>query len=150
MNREEFLRLSCGACVSLACASIFLGGCGGVHYVQGIFDDNRLRLAKSDFTVSKGSATEFRRYVVTSSANLDYPIVVYRTSDSDFVALLLRCTHQGTELDVHGDLLVCPAHGSEFNNRGQVVNGPADQNLKSFPVTTDERYVYVRFQQDEE
>ena len=144
MNRKDFLKLSCSACVGVVGASVFLSGCGGVHYVEGIFDDSRLRLAKSDFTVIKGTATEYRKYVVTGSANLDYPIVVFRTSDSDYAALLLRCTHQGTELNVHGDLLVCPAHGSEFNNRGQVVHGPADQDLKSFAATTDERYVYVR------
>jgi len=47
----------------------------------------------------------------------------------------MRCPHQGEELQVFGDRLECPAHGSEFNNKGIVQNGPADSNLRTFPVT---------------
>jgi Rieske Fe-S protein len=46
----------------------------------------------------------------------------------------MRCTHQGTELQVFGDRLQCPAHGSEFTNTGMVQNGPADDPLRTFPV----------------
>lgn len=146
MNRNEFLTLSCGACLGLATASSFILGCGGVHHVQGMLVDDRLRLAKSDFLVIKNSRSEYRRYVVTSSADLDYPIVVYRFSETDFSALLLRCSHQGTELDVRGDLLVCPAHGSEFNVRGRVVHGPAAEDLNSFSVSVNQDGVYIHLQ----
>jgi Rieske Fe-S protein len=146
MNRKEFLKLSCGACLSLAGLSMLLEGCGGVHYVQGTSIDSRLRLAKSDFVVIKKEETTYRRYVVTGTDTLDYPIVVYRLSDVDYIALLLRCSHQGTELNVHGDLLVCPAHGSEFNDKGEVVQGPAERNLRAFPVTADQNYVYIQLQ----
>jgi Rieske Fe-S protein len=47
----------------------------------------------------------------------------------------MQCTHQGTELQASGDVLQCPAHGSEFNNKGQVTNGPADNGLRTFPIT---------------
>ena len=30
----------------------------------------------------------------------------------------MKCTHQGAELQASGDVLQCPAHGSEFNNQG--------------------------------
>jgi Rieske Fe-S protein len=47
----------------------------------------------------------------------------------------MQCTHQGNELSAYGDKLVCSAHGSEFDNRGNVTNSPADKPLKSFQVT---------------
>ncbi len=47
----------------------------------------------------------------------------------------MKCTHQGTELQVFGDKLQCPAHGSAFNYRGKVENGPANTSLRTFPVT---------------
>lgn len=74
----------------------------------------------------------FRSYVVAQNEKLEYPICVYRFSESDFSAVLMRCTHQGTELQVFGDRLQCPAHGSEFNSTGAVQNGPADKNLRRF------------------
>ena len=55
----------------------------------------------------------------------------------------MRCTHQGTELQVFGDKLQCPAHGSEFNNLGQVGNGPADTALRTFLVTITDRQLKI-------
>lgn len=70
--------------------------------------------------------------------------MVYRFSETDFKALLLRCTHQSYELNVSGDLISCAAHGSEFTNKGDVVQGPAEQSLKSFPITIDENNIYIQ------
>ena len=50
----------------------------------------------------------------------------------------MQCTHQGAELQASGDMLQCPAHGSEFNNKGTVTNGPADTDLRTFPVTVNQ------------
>jgi Rieske Fe-S protein len=55
----------------------------------------------------------------------------------------MQCTHQGAELSAHGEILVCPSHGSEFDRQGQVLSGPAEQNLKKFKLTTDENYLYI-------
>lgn len=49
----------------------------------------------------------------------------------------MQCTHQGAELQVFGDKLQCPAHGSEFSNKGSLENGPADRNLRNFPIIID-------------
>jgi len=77
----------------------------------------------------------FRKYVVVQHEKLKYPVCVYRFSETAYTALLMRCTHQGAELQVFGARLQCPAHGSEFNNKGVVQTGPADTNLRTFPVT---------------
>ena len=66
---------------------------------------------------------------------LQHPICIYRFNENTFKALLMKCTHQGAELQVFGDKLQCPAHGSEFNNQGEVKDGPADHDLRTFPIT---------------
>jgi Rieske Fe-S protein len=55
----------------------------------------------------------------------------------------MRCTHQGTELQASGDVLQCSAHGSEFNNRGQVRSGPASTNLRTFPVVINQDEIFI-------
>jgi Rieske Fe-S protein len=55
----------------------------------------------------------------------------------------MRCTHQGTELQVFGDKLQCPAHGSEFNSKGGVQNGPADTTLRTFPVEIKNNLLHI-------
>ncbi|MBD1362564.1 Rieske (2Fe-2S) protein [Mucilaginibacter sp. ZT4R22] len=97
----------------------------------------------SDFEQKKAGKKEFRKYLVVQNDLLKYPICVYRFSDTRFEALWMRCTHQGTELQVFGDKMQCPAHGSEFNNRGQVVNGPAATPLRNFPVTITDNQIRI-------
>jgi cytochrome b6-f complex iron-sulfur subunit len=55
----------------------------------------------------------------------------------------LECTHKGCELIPQGDYLVCPCHGSEFSNNGQVLNPPAEDNLKTFITESDNENIYI-------
>ena len=55
----------------------------------------------------------------------------------------MQCAHQGAELQASGDVLTCPAHGSEFNNKGVVTNGPASRNLRTFPVTITDNVLFI-------
>jgi Rieske Fe-S protein len=49
------------------------------------------------------------------------------------VAFDTRCTHAGAPCALSGSLLLCPAHGSEFDpENGQVIRGPAVEPLKSY------------------
>ena len=46
------------------------------------------------------------------------------------------CTHEGcTVTGYSGGRMICPCHGSEYNQNGQVVNGPAPSNLREYAVT---------------
>lgn len=145
MERRDFIK-QCGVLgVSCLGLSLLMEACASTHYVQGTMKDNqRLQISKTDFIVLKNNKTSYRKYVIAKLQNADHPIVVCRFSENDFSALLLRCTHRGVELNVNGDLLTCSAHGSEFSNKGDVLQGPADQKLKSFPVTADEKNIYIQ------
>jgi Rieske Fe-S protein len=117
-----------------------LEGCNSTKMITGTITDTDLVVPVAAF-IQKGD--RYRRYVVVQHEQLAYPICLYRFSESRYSALLMRCTHQGTELQVFGDRLQCPAHGSEFSNQGVVQNGPADTNLRRFPVTAKNNQIYI-------
>jgi Rieske Fe-S protein len=140
MERKEFIK-SCGfACLGLALPGMLLEGCGSSKMIAGTMDKSGLLVPLASFVNEKKA---FRNYVIVQHEKLKYPICVYRFSETDYAALLMRCTHQGTELQVFGDRLECPAHGSQFSDKGVVKNGPADTNLRSFPVTIQQDQLHI-------
>jgi cytochrome b6-f complex iron-sulfur subunit len=58
-------------------------------------------------------------------------------NDSDFTAVQVACTHQGTSINyvVAQNQFVCPLHGSIFSTSGSVVQGPAASSLKKYNIT---------------
>ena len=140
MERKTFLK-NCGlACFSATLLSSLLDSCSGSKIISGKIENSNLLVPVTSFLLSNNS---FRKYVIASPEELKYPICIYRFSESEYTALLMRCTHQGTELEVFGDRLECPAHGSEFNDRGVVMDGPAETNLRTFPVTIQRNQLYI-------
>ncbi len=132
MNRKKFLSTCSLACLSLT--GVFLESCIGTKYLDGILTESFLEIPLSAFEIIKKDHKSFHKYVVVQHSKLQYPICVYRLSPAKYQALWMRCTHQGTELRAYGDRLQCPAHGSEFTQKGEVQNGPADKSLRIFPV----------------
>jgi nitrite reductase/ring-hydroxylating ferredoxin subunit len=131
MERKAFLK-TCGfACLSGTAFVTMLESCGSTKIISGTISGSDLVIPASTFFLKEN---KFRKYVVVQHEKLQYPICLYRFDENKYSALLMRCTHQGTELQVFGDKLECPAHGSAFNNKGVVQNGPASSNLRSFPV----------------
>lgn len=55
-----------------------------------------------------------------------------------YFAVSAVCPHLGCTIARQGDGFECPCHGSRFNNRGEVVNGPATTSLTFFEVKPDE------------
>lgn len=146
MERRNFIK-KCGL-AGVVCFSLplILESCGSIYYAQGILKDKLVQISKSDFIKLKDGTTTYRKYIVVKFEGADYPIIVYRYSETAYTALLLSCSHQSNELNVNGDILTCAAHGSEFSNKGEVLQGPAEERLKSFFVTSDEKNIYIKFQ----
>jgi Rieske Fe-S protein len=137
MDRKEFIR-TCGfACVGGMGMAALFQSCGTTKLLGGKITGDNLVVPVSDFETKNGTAVYFKKYVVVQNDLLQYPVCIYRFNEQEYTALWMRCTHQGTELQVFGDKLQCPAHGSEFDNRGSVQSGPADIKLRTFPVTIE-------------
>ncbi|MFY0654391.1 MAG: Rieske (2Fe-2S) protein [Cyclobacteriaceae bacterium] len=134
MERRIFIKKCSKGCLGVMATGLLLEGCAGPRYISGILDNSFLKIPKDAFLKEDNS---FLKYVVVQNDSLQYPIAVFRVGPDEYKALLMKCTHQGTELQVFGDRLQCPAHGSEFTRSGSVQNGPADSALRSFKVEED-------------
>ncbi len=76
----------------------------------------------------------------------DLPVAVTRLDASTVVAVSRVCTHEGCTVDLPTASLghlECPCHGSRFDVRGTVINGPAERALASFPTELDAAGVLV-------
>jgi Rieske Fe-S protein len=131
LTRREFISKSCLACGGASLLA--LSGCAS-HYATGTLEPSGISVLKSAFAQIKKGSTSYRSYLLVQHDQLEFPIYLYRFSDTEYSALWMECTHQGAELQASGDFLQCPSHGSEFDNRGSVSNGPAERNLRAFPV----------------
>ncbi len=146
MNRKEFIR-TCGfACLSGSTLLALLESCASTnYYAKTIYNNNKIIISKSEFIENVKNRKIKRKHVFVNHDKYNFPICVFKLNEEIYTALLMECTHKGCELIAQGDFLVCPCHGSEFTNHGQVLNPPAEQNLKSFKtiVDTDNIYLYV-------
>ena len=143
MQRKEFIK-ACGfACLSGVFLSAMLESCGSTKIISGNISNSDLVIPVSDFLTKDN---EYRKYIIVHNDKLSYSICVYRFNEKEYSALFMRCTHQGAELQVFGDRLQCPAHGSEFNNKGIVQSPTLDSSLrKGIPFTDNEKEDIVRF-----
>ena len=143
MNRRKFIQNSCTACLSATAVAGILSSCTPTSYISGTMNKDGLTVDAAEFiTKLKGKLT-YRSFIIVRNEALQFPICVYRFSEKEYSALWMRCTHQGTELQASGDYLQCTAHGSEFDNKGTVKTGPADRNLRNFPVTVSNNQLFI-------
>ena len=130
MERNEFIK-TCGyACIGASSIGMLLQSCVSNKSITANIENENLVVPISDFLKDEA----YLKYIIVRNNNLRFPIYVFRFSENEYTALYLQCSHQGNELNAYGDKLVCPAHGSEFNNKGMVTNGPATDPLRSFPI----------------
>ena len=143
MNRRNFLKNSCSACLSMAVLPLAVASCATLTNTTGKMAKDGLVLNSEDFRITNKGSSAYRSFLVVRNEALKYPVCVYRFSDTQYSALWMKCSHQGAELQASGDHLQCPAHGSEFNNKGMVTNGPAGSNLRTFPVTVTGKEIFI-------
>lgn len=144
INRKEFIKQCSYACLGSMVIPTFLQSCSSISLIQ----NNRVsgQIKGSDLIVPLSSFDHKeakRLYIIVHHEQLKYPICVYRFSENDYSALWMACTHQGTELQVFGEKLECPAHGSEFNTKGEVENGPAEESLRTFPIKIEAKQIRI-------
>jgi Rieske Fe-S protein len=143
LNRKDFIINTCGACMATVGLSGLLSSCTSTRYITGTLETDGLTVSSDEFKITQKNRTAYRSFIIIRNEALQYPLCVYRFDETEYSALWMRCTHQGAELQASGDFLQCPAHGSEFNNKGSVTNGPASNNLRSFPVTVSNNNLFI-------
>lgn len=143
MERRKFIQNCCYIAIGVPTITSVLESCGTIYYASVISKENKLTVAKSEFLKVKKSKKVSRKFVLVKTETLAFPICLYQIEENNYVASLLKCTHQACELNVGGDIYTCPCHGSEFSNTGKVLEGPAIENLKTYKVETDNENIYI-------
>jgi Rieske Fe-S protein len=143
MNRKEFLK-TCGfSCLAGITTVSLLESCSSSLAMTKDIIGSDILLPIDDFEIKYNGKIKYKKYIIIQNERLKYPICVYRFDTENYTALLMECTHQGAELQVYGDKLQCSAHGSEFNNKGIVDDGPATSNLRNFPILIENNILKI-------
>lgn len=85
--------------------------------------------------VSYGNPTKFRmsleqlKQIDQELVITEKKIVLKKTDDGKFAAISLVCTHLGCTVNRVTTGFLCPCHGSQYDNEGMVVGGPAPKAL---------------------
>lgn len=95
----------------------------GVQAVSGLFSE-KLRGAKfpaADIENGHGGIVEYEGHKVG----------IYKNQDGECFYIHAKCTHMGCQLQWNPDELSwdCPCHGSRFDYKGNLINGPAMKGL---------------------
>ncbi len=133
-TRRNFIKHSTFTGIILFCG-IGFDSCSNAKYVYLSGDPSRLIVNKSDFSKNN--------FVILKHPQLSAPVYLGKKSDTEFIALMMLCTHKGCEVRPMGNFLICPCHGSEFSNSGKVLKSPATENLREFQTRSDDNFVYV-------
>ena len=75
------------------------------------------------------------------------PVLVFKNSDGEYIALKNKCTHKGRKIDpVSGanKLKCCSINHSTFDNKGNVLSGPAEGPLTIYEVTRDGENLVIK------
>jgi len=76
----------------------------------------------------------------------DKVLIVENKANNKLVAVSPLCLHRNCVVDWEQETqhFICPCHGSEFGSDGKVINGPAEEGLKSFEVKVEENKFFVK------
>lgn len=119
MQRREFLGI-------LAISG--LAGCAGAVAVRVSPSNGLLRLTLADYPqlAAPGGSLKLQPDGMTNQ------IYVLAQPDGRFVAVSPICAHLGCTVNIEGEHLVCPCHGSTYDRAGGLLKGPAQRGLNTF------------------
>ncbi len=135
-NRRSFLKNSTVIAGAVCCGGVsLLTGCKSLETMPHTEQDRKIVIAKSDFGE--------RQYALVKIESINDPILLSKAQDESYHAVLMRCTHKNCDLKPIGRILQCECHGSEFDQKGKVLEGPATEPLRKFNVEEDDQNIYI-------
>jgi cytochrome b6-f complex iron-sulfur subunit len=136
-NRRTFIKNSCLACISLSSLGILIESCGVTYQVlRPELQTNQLHVLISVFDINKNAP------IIIRNKKLEYDILLVK-ENNEFIALQMKCTHNGVALNLAGNQLVCNAHGSLFNFEGNSTKEPAIEPLKIYKTKTTDTEIII-------
>ena len=123
LRRREFL----GLCACVAAGSM-LGACASVLVRQVPVANGRVELPLVQYPElsQAGAALQILPEGQTK------PLIVFVDANGKHSVISCECTHKGCTVEVQGERIVCPCHGSTYDRKGDVLKGPAQRSLQRY------------------
>lgn len=128
MNRSEFIKKSCTVCgliLATGAVATLMTNCASFEVIQVEKNQNQFKLSCDRFL-------EGEKIKLLKNKDLSFDIIIIKNSAENYQAFLMKCTHLDAALLANNNGITCNLHGSAYNLKGQVVNGPATEPLKEF------------------
>ncbi|RYE02317.1 MAG: hypothetical protein EOP50_00315, partial [Sphingobacteriales bacterium] len=94
MNRRHFLKQGCTACLSFTVVGALLSSCTSTKYISGELNKDGLTVSKDDFRVKQKGGTAYSSFIIIRNDALQFPICLFRLSETEYSALWMKCSHQ--------------------------------------------------------
>lgn len=139
-TRRDFIKDTCTACLGTA----FLGfsfsqltSCASLPVYKTTLTSDTVTVPLTSFAASN--------LLVVRDMQVPYDILIVKKSETEFLSLYMKCTHQENPLTATADGLYCSSHGSRFALNGKVTKEPALEPLKRFKteINNDSLIVYL-------
>ena len=118
------------AVVSSTGVPLLLSGCVGLATVRAQVDQNKIKLNKKETQALNAP----NGILIVKAPQLPGPIILRNLAEVGIVAVSSICTHRGCEVRAMPHSLQCPCHGSEYDELGEVLEGPATRPLKRYEI----------------
>lgn len=141
-TRRAFLETAAWRCTAL-CLGIAgagaLGACASVVARPVTAVDGKIRLP----LIQHPELTRPGESLRIQPSGLANPLYILVVAPRTFTVVSPICTHLGCTVDVTGDRLVCPCHGSTYDWEGRVLRGPAERPLARFATSMEGENILV-------
>ena len=138
MQRRNFISSSCKICL-LGATGFSLTQIIGCATTAPIY---KTSITNGDLNVPLNLFEKSPLQIVRPSGWY-YDVAVQKNPDNSYTALLLQCTHQENQLIPTGTGYHCSLHGSDFDKRGNVRKGPAEQPLHHFKTSVENNFISI-------
>jgi len=126
LDRRSFI----GTCACAMAGLTLASGCASLAVRRVTPIDGRVHLP----LLQHPELTEPGGSIAVLPEGRNTPVFVLALGGQRFAALSPICTHLGCTVEIQGERLVCPCHGSTYDREGRVLRGPAEDALHSYPV----------------
>jgi Rieske Fe-S protein len=133
MTRKEFLKSVSGTAAVFAAVpavSILEGCASSGRVLDAELVDNKVIIPLSHFPDLSRPGDHIKVYVEP----FPNPFFLFHQDNGELWAVLSTCSHRGCEVEKLMTGFECPCHGSEYDLRGLVRDGPAPAPLESYVV----------------
>lgn len=128
MPRRDFVRVCATTLVAMG-----LGACATMPTQRVPLRDGVVTLPLSRYPELRAPDGAIR--IVPDGT--DDELFVIALAGGEYSVLSPICTHLGCTVELEGERLVCPCHGSTYDLRGSVLRGPAEEALTRYPARVE-------------